>query len=199
MFQKFRKQLIFSITILLVSLLQTGCGTGVKSTVTYFYTTAPPVGSSVAIEASDWQSKNLEFNHYKSLLEIELQNSGFAINNNQETADYLGEFTYGVDRQGNTETYVVPRTTTSTNAYGQTTSSTSYSRRTRQVHQREVQLYLKKNRSETGLDEGSVHMRLLSAGSSNEMAAVMPTFIYQLFKKWPGKSGKAYSIISSTK
>ncbi len=186
------------IGLLLGIIILAGC-TRVKSTVTYFY--EPPAldpGTSVIVRPLDSQKSDLEFSHYKKLVSNSLEEAGFNVRSTGK-AEYDVFLQYAVDQQGNTEEYVVPQTHTYTNPYGVSTTYTTYSTGTRQVHQREVELRFFKSGNLDGTNEPVVHVRLLSSGSNNEMAYLMPTFVYQLLKEWPGTPGKTYTITSAVK
>ena len=196
---------------LVVAGLLGGCGSFVKSNVAVFHKLPENQAlTKYAFIPLKEQENSLEYETYQGLIRSELANHRYE-EVEVEQADVIIEFSYGIDKgeeklksrpifgqtgvsssstsgtlstYGNVGTY--SGTTTYTPTYGIIGTST-YSRT---EYKRGLWLYIvdKKTVGADKLDvlyEGSVK----SAGSSSQLAKVMPAMIKALFKEFPGKSG----------
>jgi len=168
-------------------LFMIGCGVPVRGTVTYFYdSTPPPQGTTVAVITQGDQVKSLEWDVYKTQIETQLQHAGFVIASANSQPDLVCTAWYSMDATGDTRTRAVPQ-------YGRSGSIAGILNVTTQVHQRVLILQFFKSQLDANRgDRPIAKIRVLSEGSSSELASVMPALTKIAFAKWPGKEGKTY-------
>ena len=127
----------------------------------------------------------MEWGTYRDQIESQLQENGLEIESEQ-AADYLVVIDYAIDASGETSTYARPRYYEG-NVVGITNE-------TRTIHQRSLMVSFYRKGTNLATDTKPIaQIRVLSAGSSNELARVMPILARQAFYKWPGESGKVYN------
>jgi hypothetical protein len=93
---------------------------------------------------------------------------------------------YSIDGQGDTRSEASAQYDASGQMVGVVNSS-------RVVHQRALTVRFLRRGDRVDLStRPSVEIRVLSAGSSNELARVMPVLTKKAFHRWPGDEGKTY-------
>jgi hypothetical protein len=179
------KQFLYLLAMLLVPLL-VGC-VPVRGTVTYFYDGSPPSkGASVHVAPQGDQSRTLEWDVYKLQLETQMSNAGFRVIHDG-LADYIVTVAYSIDAEGETRTTTAP-----IYQNGQVSGIRNV---TSQVHQRVLIVrFFDPNRVSDPGARPAAEVRVLSEGSSSELAKVMPALAKIAFSKWPGKEGKTYTV-----
>lgn len=181
---------MYCIAAATLMLILQGCGTSFSGTTTYFYTSGPiDKTASVAVVPRPNQDSSLEWSIYRDQIALQLQEVGFAIESEQ-TADYLVVIDYAIDGTGETTNHAVPRY-----FEGKVVGVTNTSRT---VHQRNLMVnFYGRGANVSSGPKPIVQIRVLSAGSSNELARVMPVLTKQAFYRWPGEPGKAYDWSTS--
>ena len=182
-----KRKLLTTIALSTLWLFLTGCGASVRGTVTYFYDSVPPAkGTTVAVITKGDQAKSLEWDVYKTQIETQLEHAGFVITSSGSQPDLVCTALYSMDAAGDTRTRAVP-------LYGRNGVVLGVRNVTTQVHQRVLILQFFKHKSDAEKGNRPVaEIRVLSEGSSSELASVMPALTKIAFAKWPGKEGKTY-------
>lgn len=200
-----RLLLLFSLALL------TGCAGMVQSNVAVFHE-LPAVQTKIKYAAIPFkdQQGSLEHKSYERLIKEELVKHGF-VEVPAEEADVVMFFSYGIDSgkevvssypifgQTGTSSSYTSGTVTSYGNYA-TYSGTTYNTPTYGVvgsgvtSGTEYTRFLKVELLEsTALAKGDIkkiyEAKVVSSGSSNQVAVVMPTMIKALFEEFPGKSG----------
>lgn len=200
-----RLLLLFSLALL------TGCAGMVQSNVAVFHElpTMPTKVKYAAIPFKDQQG-SLEHKSYERLIKEELAKRGF-VEVPTEEADVVMFFSYGIDSgkevvssypifgQTGTSSSYTSGTVTSYGNYA-TYSGTTYKTPTYGVvgsgvtSDTEYTRFLKVELLESpALAKGDIkkiyEAKVISSGSNNQVAVVMPTMIKALFEDFPGKSG----------
>jgi len=167
----------------------TGCEY-VRGTVTYFYSDGPPeVGQIVTVIPHSGQDNTLEWDTYKATIEQRLTEAGFQVNQGRPSSGFVCQIDYSIDQQGDTRTRAVARYDNN----GRVAGVTNY---TTQVHQRVLILrfYSASISNPDSTEKPYAEVRVLSEGTSAELARVMPALSKIAFSKWPGVTGKTYSV-----
>ncbi|HLP83984.1 MAG TPA: hypothetical protein VK157_06505 [Phycisphaerales bacterium] len=169
-----------------VCLGASGCASQFSGTTTYFYANDPPAPPlKVAVVPYDHQTEALDWEVYSEQLQTQLTRVGFQAVD-AKAADYLVTLSYSIDGQGETRTQAIPQ-------YDASGQMTGVVNRSSVVHQRALTVrFLRKGDRVDLKTRPAVEIRVLSAGSSNELAEVMPVLAKGAFHKWPGKEGQAY-------
>lgn len=203
--------------LLLFLALLTGCAGLVQSNVAVFheFPAAPSKVKYAAIPFKDQQG-NLEYKSYERLIKEELAKRGF-VEVSAEEADVVMFFSYGIDSgkevvssypifgQTGTSSSYTSGTVTSYGNYA-TYSGTTYNRPTYGVVGSGVTSDTKFTRflkvellESSALAKGDIkkiyEAKVVSSGSNNQVAVVMPTMIRALFEDFPGKSGSTRKSI----
>ncbi len=179
------KRFIRHLTAAMLIFTLQGCGTAFVGTTTYFYANDPVFKlATVAVVPRDSQVNSLEWSTYRDQMELQLQENGLEIKPEQ-VADFLVVIDYSIDTDGVTQTVAKPR-----KYNGHVVGITN---KTHTVHQRSLMVSFYGRGAILTTDTKPIaQIRVLSAGSSNELARVMPILSQQAFYKWPGEPGKVY-------
>jgi len=204
------------IAVIVFAFALSGCAAMLQARVSSFHNLAS--GQAVqtfAVVPYDWQNGSLEFQTYEQRITAELNSKGFqsvpleqaqfvifltyAIDSGQNVSYSYPIFgqtgvssanTYGtVNSYGNTATY--SGTTTYTPTYGVVGSGTG----SRTEYKRVVRLEILDKAALVAGDVRKVYEgEVVSAGSTGQLSAVMPTLLTALFKDFPGKSGQSKTV-----
>lgn len=205
-----------AIVTVLMALLLWGCSTFVRSNISVFHD-LPPTGQALKYATLPLKSQegSLEHKSYEQLIKTELNKRGY-VETPVAEADVIVFLDYGIDtgrevvssypiigQTGTSSSYTsgtiqsyggyatYSGTTYNTPAYGVVGSGT----RSDTVYTRFLRLdFVDRAELAAGKVKKRYEAKVVSAGSSSQLAAVMPAMIKALFEDFPGKSGSVRRI-----
>lgn len=197
----------------------TGCASNkVVTNTTSFYIPSFKAAGTIAVLATDENVKeSLEFLHYKSLIEKQLNANGFEIKSTPQQAKYIAYVSYGIDT-GKSAVITTPVIGQTSGGYRynsgtvigtdgpKTYSFTSYSMPTYGVvsSTTSTQTYFTRAIALDIVESESIQPdrkivktyegRAKSTGSCSQIAAVFETMLQAIFEDFPGQNGKVRVI-----
>jgi hypothetical protein len=205
-----------TLMVAIVTLTLTACGTMVTARLSSFHNLpAQPSGLTFAVLPYQWQNGSLEFQTYAKAINAELQRKGF-VAAPLDQAQYVVFLAYAID-SGREVRYSYPiygetgvsssHTSGTVQTYGNTASysgTTTYTptygvvgtgQGSRTEYKRVVRLdILDKSALAAGQISKVYEGEVVSAGSTGQLSAVMPTLLKAFFTDFPGKTGQSKTV-----
>ena len=190
------------------SVAWTGCAP-LTGTTAHYGKMSGPLPLSFEIQPLESQRESLEWQTYSPMISCIMIQKGFVASQAGAKADVVAQFFYGVDGGAieSTTTPVYGQTgggTTSTTGSiggqsfsGTSTSPTTFGQvgsisRARSIHGRYLMVRLSRRAlSGAKAPDPFYEIRVLSEGSSGEIAQVLPTLVVAAFDSFPAQAGKA--------
>lgn len=206
------------ITLMLSAMILTGCGPGVKTNKTVYYSTQHAERGLIYVAAfSNQQNSSLEFTHYKRKIETYLQAVGFIPTQDKGHAEFTALVSYGIGDRVTTSDSVpiygqtgggITQHSGSFNSFGGgygTFSGTSHTMPTFGVvgsipvsnttYTRQIAIDIVRTSTlATDRPEKLFEIRGKSSGSCSVISEVFDEMLEAMFTDFPGENGKSKRV-----